>query len=82
MNNLNERGLWWLCVPPAERVAVIDLSTKPITGEVADEILRLTQRAYERQGGKGLPMGLIGTAGGVAVGGQINASGRAPEYQR
>jgi hypothetical protein len=67
---------------PAERVAIVDLSTKPLTGDVADEILSLTQRAFERQGGKGLPMGMIGAAGGVAVGGQINAAGRFPEYQQ
>lgn len=82
-----QKAFSWLArsasgLTPAERVALIDLSTKPITGDVADEVLRLTQRAYERQGGKGLPMGLIGTAGGVAVAGQINASGRIPEYQR
>ena len=82
-----QQAMKWLArsasgLTPAERVAIVDLSTKPITGDVADEILRLTQRAFERQGGKGLPMGMIGAAGGVAVGGQINASGRVPEYQQ
>lgn len=79
-----QQALKWLArsasgLTPAERVAIVDLSTKPITGDVAEEILRLTQTANERLGGVGLPGVLLGSQLGVQAGNQINATARYPE---
>ena len=51
---LVQRAITWLSenaggLTPAERVAVVDLGTKPLTGEIADELLRIAQTAQSRQ---------------------------------
>ncbi len=84
---LVQRALNWVATNtgallPAERVAIVDLGTKPISGPVADEILRITQAAQMRQGVASpnamLPAAVIGANVGV----RFNAAGTSQEYQR
>jgi hypothetical protein len=79
---LVQRAVTWLSqnaggLTPAERVAVVDLGTKPLTGEIADELLRIAQTAQARQFQRPtnalLNPASIGTGAGIGVGGQINA---------
>jgi hypothetical protein len=91
---LLQRAITWISenaggLTPAERVAVVDLGTKRMTGEIADELLRIAQTAQRRQASSGqvlsprnalMSPGLIGTIGGVGIGGQINAAGTNQGY--
>ena len=87
---LLQRAVTWLSenaggLTPAERVAVVDLGTKPMTGEIADELLRIAQTAQARQlqrpANALFNPATIGVGAGVGTAGQINA-GTSQGYQR
>jgi hypothetical protein len=57
---LLQRAVTWISqnaggLTPAERVAVVDLGTRRMTGEIADELLRIAQTAQRRQISGGQP---------------------------
>ena len=87
---LLQRAVTWLSenaggLTPAERVAVVDLGTKPMTGEIADELLRIAQTAQARQlqrpANALFNPATIGVGAGVGTAGQINA-GTSQGYPR
>lgn len=87
---LVQRAVTWISqnaggLTPAERVAVVDLGTKPLTGEIADELLRIAQTAQARQFQRPtnalLNPASVGVGAGIGIGGQINA-GTSQGYQQ
>jgi hypothetical protein len=88
---LVQRAVTWLSqnaggLTPAERVAVVDLGTKPLTGEIADELLRIAQTAQARQFQRPtnalLNPASIGVGAGIGTAGQVNAVGTNQAYQQ
>lgn len=87
---LVQRAATWLSqnaggLTPAERVAVVDLGTRRMTGDVADELLRIAQTAQARQlrqpANALFNPATIGVGAGVGTAGQINA-GTSQGYPR